>query len=248
MSDSSDRNSPGFPSTHWSLVQRAGEEDSRGAREALSELLPQYLSALRAHLASKYTVGASQIDDLLQGFISDKILERDLLTHADQERGKFRSLLLKSLERYVVSQWRHQTAKKRAAENIVSLDSGSGGEYLASTGQTAPSAYDVAWAQEVLGETLDRMKRECEATGRTDVWGVFEARLVGPILHGEPPTAYDELVKRFKLATPRRASNALITGKRMFVRILRTVIGQYTPEDEIEAEIQQLQELLGRSL
>ena len=122
----------------------------------------------------------------------------------------------------------------------------SGGDQFASTRGTAPSAFDVAWAQEVLGETLRIMQRECRTCGRTDVWGVFEARLIGPILHDEQVVPYEQLVDRYNLATPRRASNALITGKRMFVRILRSVVGRYTPADEIESEIQQLQELLAR--
>jgi RNA polymerase sigma-70 factor (ECF subfamily) len=243
VSDGSDRNSPGFPTTQWSLVARAGGEDAAGPREALSELLPRYLPALRAHLASKYRRAASQIDDLLQGFVSEKILERDLLQSADRERGRFRSLLLKSLERYVVSVWRHQSAKKRSAESQVSLEA-TGGEHLATTPATAPSAFDVAWAKEMLAETLRRMEQECQATGRTDVWGVFEARLVAPILRDEPVVGYDELVEKYKLATPRRATNTLITGKRLFVRTLRAVVGEYTPDDEIEAEIAGLQEIL----
>ena len=51
---------------------------------------------------------------------------------------------------------------------------------------------------------------------------------------------YQELVARYRLSTPRQASNVLNTGKRMFARILRFVVCEYTPEHEVDAEIQEL--------
>jgi hypothetical protein len=84
------------------------------------------------------------------------------------------------------------------------------------------------------------MQRECESTERDDVWGVFEARVIGPCIRCEKPMPYQELVERYNLATPRQASNVLNTGKRLFARILRAVVCEYTPENEVDAEIQDL--------
>jgi hypothetical protein len=39
-----------FPTTHWSLVARAGQDGGDARREALDQLLRRYLPALRAHL------------------------------------------------------------------------------------------------------------------------------------------------------------------------------------------------------
>ncbi len=234
-----------FPTTCWSLIAQAGSEDRAGPREALAELLQRYLPALRAYLVHRNYMKVEQADDLLQGFVSDNILQRDLLARADHERGKFRTLLLTALQRYAVDQWRAEHAKRRHSGPAVSLDA-KGPEHLAREDCTAARFFDVAWARQVLKEALARMQAECSSSDRDHVWGVFEARLVGPILHGHPPMSYDELVKQFHLTTPRKATNVLITGKRMFVRHLRNVVGEYTPEEEIDLEIQKLQRDLSR--
>jgi hypothetical protein len=71
--------------------------------------------------------------------------------------------------------------------------------------------------------------------------------LLGPILHGEAPLEYEELVKRFNLQSPTQAANLLITAKRMYARLLKAVVGVYARDkEEIEAEIQELLEILAR--
>jgi RNA polymerase sigma-70 factor (ECF subfamily) len=234
---------PLFPETFWPLVRRAGAEGEEGQREALEELLRNYLPALRAHLVHRKSVRRHEADDFVQGFITDKILHRDLLASADRERGKFRTLLLTALDRYVVSQRRYQKAQKRSAERAVSLDPEKHG-HLATGAETPSDPFDVAWARQVLGETVRRMRTECEGSGRPEIWGVFDARLLAPSVRGEEPVSYGQLVAKFGLSTPREASNVLITGKRMFARVLRAVVGEYTPADEVDGEIRELQAAL----
>ena len=97
-----------FPTTDWSWVHG----------KALDNLLQQYRSALRAHLVFRMRVDRNRADDLVQGFIAEKILQRDLLAQADPAKGKFRALLVKSLERYTIDQFR----KDRARRAVESLD------------------------------------------------------------------------------------------------------------------------------
>jgi DNA-directed RNA polymerase specialized sigma24 family protein len=235
-----------FQTTQWSLVARAGGNGSEEARQAVGELLGRYLPALRAHLLHQRVISESRIDDLLQGFVSDKILQTDLIAKADRSRGKFRTLLLTALSRYVVDQWRGESAQKRRVDRGISLDADEHGAF-AHTDTTPSAAFDTEWARQVLRRTLDLMQSQCRETGREDVWGVFQARLVGPLLFGEEPMPYEQLVERFQLATPRQAANVLITGKRLFNRTLRQIVGEYTPQDEIDAEIRQLTHDLGHA-
>src|SRR5689334_10019220 len=104
-----------FPSTHWSIVETVGREDVHGPRPALAELLRRYLPAFRAHLLKRGRVRGNEIDDLLQSFIASKFLEADLVGAADRSRGKFRTLLLTALDRFVISHHRGQYAEKRGA-------------------------------------------------------------------------------------------------------------------------------------
>lgn len=233
-----------FPTTHWSLVAEVGLSDADARRAALERLLVRYLPALRAHLLWGKRLPPEEADDLLQEFVAGKIIERGLIGRADAALGKFRTFLLAALDRFAIDESRRQTAKKRSPEDAP-LGIGERGDLIAAPPQPS-DAFDVAWARSVLAEALKRMREECEAAGRADVWGVFQCRLLEPSLQGTAPVDYEELVARFGLQSPSQASNVLVTAKRMFARALRSVVGEYAlGDEEIEAEIRELREVLG---
>lgn len=237
-----------FPTTHWSLIGRARDGQDAARRDALNQLLTRYWPALKAHLVSKKHIDPNEADDLVQGFIENKVLERDLMATADAGRGRFRNLLATALDNYVTSQLRMRSAAKREAERAVSLDQ-EAYEQAAVAAGPLHDAFDVAWAREVLAEILRQMQAECQHAGRADVWGVFEARVLAPILEGAEPLAYEQLLARFGFRSPADASNALVTAKRMFGRILRRVVSEYAAdEDDVDAEIQELQEILAQGV
>ena len=235
-----------FPTTRWSLVGRAGFETSDEQRAALNDLLIRYLPALKAHLCARRRIDANEADDFVQGFIENKVLERHLILHANAERGKFRTLLATALDNYVANQFEKRGAKKRAHEQAHSLDDEQH-QHRAVTDDLATDAFDVEWARQILSEVMKRMQVECQVKEREDLWGVFQGRILGPILHGVPPVEYDELTSQFDYKSPTQASNAQITTKRMFARTLREVISEYaTDEDDVEDEIRDLQQLLAK--
>jgi hypothetical protein len=233
-----------FPATRWSLVARVGAPNQDG-HEALSELLRSYLPALRAHLVYRKRLPPDEAEDLLQEFVAHKVLQKNLLAQADRELGKFRTFLLTALDRFLANWRRDRHAGKRAPEGgMVNID-----DELECAGREArPSdVFDVTWARQVIDEALRRMREECEASGRLDVWGVFEYRIVGPLLQGTPPSDYRHLVERFGLTSPTQATNLLVTAKRMYARALRSAIAQYArDESEIDAELADLQAILAR--
>ena len=231
-----------FPSTSWSLIRRAGEESDDGSRIALADLLKRYLPALQTYLERKRVCRRDQIDDLLQAFIADKVLQCNLLASANREKGKFRSLLLSSLNNFVIARWRSDNAAKRGGGQTVSLESQP--IEVGVSFDDAQKAFDQAWSSSVLAESIRRMCDECEATQRADIWGVFKARILDPIAQDVPPVSYDELVTRFGFETPRQATNVLITAKRTFVRILRSVVSEYSSSDQVDEEIRQLRQSL----
>jgi RNA polymerase sigma-70 factor (ECF subfamily) len=235
-----------FPTTHWSLIGRAGTVDPAVKRQALGELLTRYMPAIKAYLTVKRHVAPDQVDDLFQGFVTSKVLEQDLIAHADRHKGKFRTWLLTALDRYVISDWRHRSAVKRGGRGGESLSTPKNQGLPAATA-SAPEVFDLAWARALLAEVLRRMRAECEESGTAYLWGVFESRVLVPTLEGAPPLPYNELVARFGFASPVQASNALITAKRTFARILRAVIAEYAGADEFEAELRDLQQILARA-
>jgi DNA-directed RNA polymerase specialized sigma24 family protein len=230
----------GFPSTHWSLVGRAGDPAGGEARrQALSSLLHRYLPALRAHLLARQWMCPHTAEDLLQSFVASRILEKNILSQAEPTRGRFRSFLCTALDNFVANCFRNGRAQRRSPGTLTSLDA------VQAPAPTDPDPYVLAWARTLLSQVLDEMKAECLNAGRADVWEVFDGRLLSPILDGATPMPYEELVRRFHLQSPRQAANLLITAKRAFDRILRAVVGQYVLDKaDVEQEIADLIRIL----
>jgi DNA-directed RNA polymerase specialized sigma24 family protein len=235
-----------FPTTHWSLVDRAGQDVAEAKRQALGELLVRYLPALRAHLVYGKQQSPEDADDLLQEFVAGKILEKNLIAHADAQLGKFRTFLLTALDRFLIDRFREQAAKKRSPVSGGQQILGDQADLLKA--DQPRDAFDVAWARNVLSETIRLMQGECEASDRMDVWGVFECRLLNPLLHSTEPVEYESMVERFGFQSPSQASNVLITAKRMFARLMRSVVGEYAlGDEEIESEIRDLMDVLAKA-
>jgi hypothetical protein len=233
----------GLPATDWSLVAHAGFPGDQTGLESLDELLSCYRPALKAHLVLKKKIAPDVADDLIQGFISAKVLEGSLVSSADPAKGRFRNILLTALDHYIVSVARREGAKKRSPEQgFVSLDDSA--NQLAVV-PPAPDPFDVAWAREIIGEALGRVKTECVASGKLAYWNVFDCRVVAPILEGVEPVPYEQLVQRFGFKSPTEASNALVTAKRIFVRALHAVVAEYaTDKGGTDEEIQELRAIL----
>jgi RNA polymerase sigma-70 factor (ECF subfamily) len=234
-----------FETTHWSLVARAGDVGGEGQRQALAELVKRYMPALRCHLMVRKRMKAQDAEDLVQEFLAAKVIEQGLVGKARRDLGRFRSFLLTALDRFMVSQKRYEQAKKRSAgSDPVSVDEELDAE---DPSQPPDQAFCVEWAQNLLNSALQRMRDECDRTGRADVWGVFEARMLAPTLDGTPVEPYERLVERFNFASPAQASNVLITAKRMFERVVRSAISEYEPDEtQIEEEIADLRNILSR--
>jgi DNA-directed RNA polymerase specialized sigma24 family protein len=232
-----------FPTTHWSLVGRAGRDADQDRRQALGELLVRYLPALRAHLVYGKHLSPDDADDLLQEFVAGKILEKNLIGRADAHLGKFRTFLLTSLDRFRIDRVREQAAQKRSPGEGRQQILGDQADLLKAP--QSCDAFDVAWARNVIEQTVAAMRQQCEASGRMDVWGVFECRLLDPLMNGAEPVEYEAMIERFGFQSPSQASNVLVTAKRMFARLLRSVIGEYAlGTEEIESEIRDLMEVL----
>lgn len=237
-----DNSARGFPSTHWSAIDRASREDSQCERPAMSDLLRRYLPALRAHLLIRRSVTADQVDDVLQEFIAGKVLEADIIDRADRTKGKFRTFLLTALDRHVISRRRHDNAEKRGGADMTrSLDGDDAPSASAQPTALSTDTFDVVWARQILREAIRRTRAQCDRDSRADVWAVFESRILLPALHGTKPPEYAQIVERHGYHAPTQMWNAVRTGKAIFARQLRSVIGEYVDSDEqIESELRDL--------
>jgi DNA-directed RNA polymerase specialized sigma24 family protein len=240
MNNDSTKPSDRFPSTHWSKIVDAGQAQGDERREVLEAMLQRYLPALRSHLIYGRRVRPDTCEDVLQAFVTEKILSRNLIAEARRERGRFRSFLMVTLDRFMFNYLRTERNRSKHVEGYEDID------VVAPVDASIPSTtFDIGWARELLSETLALTEQECLAKNRAAVWGIFRSRTLLPILENEKPVPYEELVKDLGFLSPSQASNALVTANRMFARNLRGIIQRYvTTEEEVQEEIRQLYTIL----
>jgi RNA polymerase sigma-70 factor (ECF subfamily) len=235
-----------MPATRWSLVAKAGDRQRADWTAAVGQLVVAYRPVLVRHLIAHMQLPPDRAEDTVQSFLADKVLANNVLGLAERSRGRFRSFLLKTFSNYVIGQLRRDRAQKRRAVGVdaVSLDA------VTEPSSREPAlrdAFDSVWARQILARTLDLMREECRLKNRPELWDVFEARILGPLLDQADPLPYERLVERFGLRSPSEASNLLITAKRMFSRVLREVVRETVVEErDVEAEIRDLRRALAR--
>lgn len=233
-----------FPPTRWTLVDRAAGADPSATLAAVSELVHLYAPALRAHLLHRTRNDLHRTEDLLQGFLTDKVLEARLIGCADPNRGRFRTFLLAALDRYVIDEHRRASSqKRRPRESVVDVD------HLRDTiPATGASDFDRAWAREVIDEVLSIMRKQCATDDRATMWEVFDARYLRPAIEGAEPEPHESLAQRLGLKDAHQAGNLLITAKRMFTRAFKAVVARYAISDEeIRSEVVDLWRIFAKS-
>ncbi len=211
-------------------------------RPALDEFLRRYLPALRAHLAARGGVTAAEADDLVQGFVCSRVLERNLLARVGREGGRFRTFLLTTLDRYVIDQLRSERSRRPPRCDAAPPD-----DDPPTPASGASEEFDAAWARAVVAEAVWLTRSECNASGRADLWEVFRSRLLGPAFDGAEPERHDALALRVGAAGADGSANLLVTAKRMFRRNLRRAVRDYAlDEEDADEELAQLLATLQR--
>jgi DNA-directed RNA polymerase specialized sigma24 family protein len=220
----------------------ANQSNTELRRAALEQLLTAYLPVLESYLVRQRNLCLDDARDILHAFISDKVLAGSILSSADRQRGRFRNLILKALNNYLISEMRKKNRQPVCRMGITPLEA----EQVPAISHE--NFFDAYWARQVVENALAVMRTECTEKSRTDVWRLFEIRVVFPAYHGRPPISYKDIVHQLGIGSPREAINLLVTAKRMFVRALRTEVGRYTPEEvEIEREIDNLRHIIANS-
>jgi RNA polymerase sigma-70 factor (ECF subfamily) len=171
-----------FPATQWSVVLAAGGGENPPAARALDSLCRAYWVPLYAFVR-RSGYAPADAEDLTQQFFA-RLLAGEGLRTADPSRGRFRTFLLTSLQRFLVSEWRRGQALKRGESQLIRVDPARAEELigLSSTGRSPETEYDRQWADQVLRQALTRLSEEYTADGkarlyeqlRGQVWGAAE--------------------------------------------------------------------------
>jgi RNA polymerase sigma-70 factor (ECF subfamily) len=232
-----------FATTHWSEVLAAGQAGSPQSAEALDKLCRAYWYPLYAFVRRR---GHSPHDteDLLQGFFA-RFLEKHYLGDVDQAKGRFRSFLLAALKHYLANEWDKAKALRRGGRvEFLSLEGGAAESryYEEPVSELTPETlYEQRWAYELLGQVLERVRHEFEASGQSPL---FEA-LKGFLLGESRAVSYAEVAAQQGLsegAVKKRVQRL----RQRYQRLLREEIAHTVARpEEVEDEIRYLFSVVG---
>jgi len=234
-----------FATTHWSVVLRAGRNDTAGAAEALSRLCRIYWFPLYAQVRRR-GYNAHDAQDLTQGFFA-RLLANDTLAHADPTRGRFRSFVLTALKNFLNDEWeKSRTIKRGGGTSLVSIDVEAAERQFRAepTEEFSPDkAFDRQWAVVLLETVLTRLEQEYRASGKGEQFGVLKQALTG----ASDAQPYAQLAIALG-ATEGAIKVAVHRLRRRYRELLEAEIAQTVASpDDAAAELQDLFRALAES-
>jgi hypothetical protein len=234
--------SPGrFDKTQTELIRRACDEETAIRRPALERLVQLYEGPVKVRLLLHHRLPECDVDDLCNEFLIKKLLDPDshFLAKFDTQRGRFRTYLIASLDNFVTDWNRRNAARAR-------YEIGLGTEMNALPDSGDDNFFDIAWACQVLRNSLKRLKHECTDAGEERQWRLFEYRALRPLLSKNQEPDLSTLVEQFGFESAKQVANALVTARRRFRRVLEKELERYLLNESIDATIQEIQRLLAR--
>jgi len=237
---------PSTTGTSWTLIHDAIDEQSPTKGQSRDQLMRRYWAAVFAFIRSSGRT-QQQAEDLTQGFFCDVVLGRNLLDRAEEQRGKFRSLLLSAVRNYLADEYRMRTAQRRSPGNgaIGRLDDDKGLEPVSGDGDPE-TAFNSQWVDELIQRTVEQTRSELIANNQTMHWDIFRHRVLEPCLTGAKPIPHEDLAKRWGLSGLAQVSNLLVTAKRRFAKnLLETVRETLPPGLSATTELNELFQALG---
>jgi len=229
---------PAFVTTHWSVVLSAQDKDSPHARQALETLCRAYWFPLYSFVRRQ---GQSPHDaqDLTQEFFA-RLLEKEYLKSANQEKGRFRTFLLVALKHFLANEWDRQHAQKRGGFTpVVSIDQDFAESRFAAepAHQLQPDVlFDRQWATSLLGRTMSQLLDEYVASGRAKLFELLR----GCLARDESALTYAEIARQLNL-TEAAVKMAVQRLRARYREILRAQIAETVASpEEIEDEIRHL--------
>jgi RNA polymerase sigma factor (sigma-70 family) len=178
------------------VVLSGRKNDSPQSSAALETLCRTYWYPLYAYVRRQ---GHSPPDaqDLTQEFFA-RLLQKDYLKGAAQEKGRFRTFLIVALKRFLANEWDRVRAKKRGGgQPLLTLDTELAEQRYRielTEGATAERLFERRWALTLLDHSMKRLRKEFAAAGKVGEFDVMKACLTaerGEISYAEVAAALD---------------------------------------------------------
>jgi RNA polymerase sigma-70 factor (ECF subfamily) len=233
-----------FLTTHWSLIEKAGSSNEENNQAFVGLLLSRYWKPVYCYLRRKGH-NNEQAKDLIQDFFHEVVLGQHLIEKADAAKGRFRSLLLIALNRYLGDVREKETAQKRVPKgHIISIDMDAPPEIPRSISGSAPErTFDYAWVSSLLEQVLEKVELKCREDGMDIHWGIFCDRVLHPIMDRKVPPPLKEIAAKHGISDESKVSNMIITVKRRLQGVLKQHLRESVTSDEyIQGELEQMRQ------
>lgn len=243
MSDVKQASEPShFRTTAWSVVAGAQDSDHDKREQCLAKLCRLYWKPIYYYMRRRRQSHEDALDFTQEYFAT--FLEKDFVAAADRERGRFRTFVLVTVNRFLSK----QIAKRRRRDAKYSIHiklEGSDDEMILpelSHGETAEDDFNRRWALSLLEATLERMRKECDEGRQKQYYEAFKLLLES---HTSPePLSYRQMADKLDVSET-DITNFLHRGRNVFQKLLRDEIRQsVTTESEVDEEIEALKDYL----
>ena len=237
-----DSRSGTFVTTHWSVVSAARDEGSPQAEQAFETLCHAYWYPLYVFVR-RGGHNPEDAEDLVQEFFA-RLLQKHFLDAVEPERGRFRTFLIMALKRFMANEWDRARAQKRGGgKELLSLDTAvAENRYQEEcpVEMGAEVAFDRQWAVTLLDQTLMRLRKELERSGK-----MAEFELLRPFLTvGSEPASYGEVARQLGV-TEVAVRMAVHRLRRRYRQLFREALAKtVTTPDEVDAEMRYLLQVL----
>jgi DNA-directed RNA polymerase specialized sigma24 family protein len=228
-----------FRTTHWTAIEKIGSNGDIAGTALVGDLLKSYWKPVYCYLRHKGH-NNEQAKDLTQGFFHEVVLGRELIQRADRTKGRFRTLLLRALDRYLVSVYRKQTARKHIPrDKLISLDNAEFHELPAAVNDlNSEEVFHYTWVCEMLDRMLEEVEIECRQRGMAMHWDLFHDRVLYPIVTCTEPPALEKLCRQYGIDATTKASNMIFAVKRRIQAAARrwlrkSVASEYEIDEEM---------------
>ncbi|MEI8372861.1 MAG: hypothetical protein WCJ35_08510 [Planctomycetota bacterium] len=234
-----------FPTTAWSMIDDVKGQQPAERLTAMNRFIVGYWRPIYRFIRAKGR-RHDVAEDLTQEFLL-KFLDHDWLSKADASRGRFRNYLLVILKRFLADESSGRAPRQKTFDQgLVPVSALVRDEERSFDPPHKEQPEDIFmryWAQALVEEVRGELDAWCRQRGRPDWSAIFTAHHF--------PAAGCEGLTQHALAERFRSSRdqiryALEQTNQEFARLFReAVASQVASDEEIDAEIRDIERLLG---
>lgn len=227
-----------LPTTRWTIVNNAGQDDKVERDKALSELCKMYWTPVYGFILAKGRP-EQEAQDLTQGFFTTRLIEKNDVAAADPTRGRFRNWLLTAVSSYMKNDLEMRRAIKRnPGTEIISIDTAEvEGQCPIQVGDdvTPEFVFERRWAMVLLCRVLQKLEISYNKRGDDKL---FQKLL--PLLTPGRREAHRSIAKELDMQE-QALTVALFRFRSRFQEYIRDEIAEtVVHESEIEDELRYL--------